>query len=110
MYLQSPSILDNDGDVQYSYIVKVLDGDGKKGYKVHELRKRFTSSMEIKDQLQESLKEHISCDKFGIGYIEAGRQGVRGKMRWIFSSEDINDMYKSYRSASRTEIILWCDG
>ena len=30
----SPSILDDDGDVQYSYIVKVLDGDGKKGYKV----------------------------------------------------------------------------
>ena len=36
--------------------------------------------MEIKDQLQKSLKEHISCDKFDIGYIEAGRQGVRGKM------------------------------
>ena len=33
----SPSILDDDGDVQYSYIVKVLDGDGKKGYKVHKL-------------------------------------------------------------------------
>ena len=31
-------------------------------------------------------------------------------MRWIFSSEDINDMYKSYKSASKTEIILWCDG
>ena len=55
----------------------------KKGYKVHKLRtsKRFTSCMEIKDQLQESLKEHISCDKFDIGYIEAGRQGVQGKMR-----------------------------
>ena len=70
----SPSILDDDGDVQYSYIVKVLDGDGKKGYKV--TSKRFTSCMEIKDQLQESLKEHISCNKFDIGYIEAGRQGV----------------------------------
>ena len=56
----SPLILDNDRDVQYSYIVQVLDGDGKKGYKVHKLRtsKRFTSSMEIKGQLQESLKEH----------------------------------------------------
>jgi len=108
----SPSILDNDGDVQYSYIVKVLDGDDKKGYKVHKLRtsKRFTSSMEIKDQLQESLKEQISCDKFNIGYIEAGRQGVREKMRWLFCSEVINDMYKSYKSASKTEIILWCDG
>ena len=77
----SPSILLNDGDMQYSYIVKVLDGDGKKGYKVHKLRtsKHFTSCMEIKDQLQESLKEHLSCDKFDIGYIEAGRQGIRGK-------------------------------
>ena len=29
----SPSILDDGwGDVQYSYIVQVLDGDGKKGY------------------------------------------------------------------------------
>ena len=82
--MNSPSILDDDRDVQYSYIVKVLDGDGKKGYKlIHKLRtgKRFTSSMEIKDQLQESLKEHISCDEFDIGYIEAGRQGVQGKMR-----------------------------
>ena len=63
--------------------------------------------MEIKEQLLESLKEHISCDKFDMGYIEAGWQGVYGKMRWIFSSEDI---YKSYKSASKTEIILWCDG
>lgn len=108
----SPSLLDDDRDVQYSYIVKVLDGEGKKGYKVHKLctSKCFTSSMEIKDQLQESFKEHISCDKFDIGYFEAGQQGVQGKMRWIFSSEDINDMYKSFKSASKTEIILWCDG
>ena len=108
----SPSILLDDGDMQYSYIVKVLDGDGKKGYKVHKLRtsKHFTSCMEIKDQLQESLKEHLSCDKFDIGYIEAGRQGIRGKTRWIFSSEDIHDMYESYKSAGKTEIILWCDG
>ena len=79
----SPSILLDDGDMQYSYIVKVLDGDGKKGYKVHKLRtsKHFTSCMEIKDQLRESLKEHLSCDKFDLGYIEAGRQGIRGKTR-----------------------------
>ena len=102
----SPSILLDDGDMQYSYIVKVLDGDGKKGYKVHKLRtsKHFTSCMEIKDQLQESLKEHLSCDKFDVGYIEAGRQGIRGKTRWIFSSEDIDDMYESYKSAGKTEI------
>ena len=31
-------------------------------------------------------------------------------MRLIFSSEDINDMYKSYKSANKTESILWCDG
>ena len=30
----SPSILDDDRDLQYSYTVKVLDGDGKKGYKL----------------------------------------------------------------------------
>lgn len=69
-----------------------------------------TSCMEIKDQLWESLKEHFSCDKFDIGHIEAGRQGIRGKTRWIFSSEDIDDMYESYKSAGKTEIILWCDG
>ena len=98
--------------MQYSYIVKVLDGDGKKGYKVHKLRtsKRFTSFTDIKDKLLESLSEHIPGDKFDIGYIEAGRQGVRGKMRWIFSSNDIDDMYKSYNSASKTEVILRCDG
>ena len=90
----------------------MLDGNGKKGYKVHKIRtsKRFTSHTDIKEQLLESLKEHIPANTFDIGYIEAGRQGVRGKMRWIFSSDDIDDMYKSYKSASKTEIILWCDG
>jgi len=29
----SPSILLDDGGMQYSYNVTVLDGDGKKGYK-----------------------------------------------------------------------------
>ena len=106
----SPILLD-DG-AQHSYIVKVLDGGGMKGYKVHKLRtsKRFTSCADIKDQLLESLKEHIPRDRFDIGYIEAGRQGLRGKMRWIFGSDDINDMYKSYKSAGKTEVILWCDG
>ena len=53
----SPSILLDDGDMQYSYIVKVLDGDGKKGYKVHKLctSKHFTSCMEIKKTSYGSL-------------------------------------------------------
>lgn len=83
-----------------------------KRYKVHKVRmsKRFTSCMEIKEQLlARALKEHIACDKFDIGYTEAGQQGVYGKMRWIFSSEP-EDIDKSYKSASKTEITLWCDG
>ena len=107
---ESPIPLDEG--IQYSYLVKVLDGDGKKGYKVHKIRtsKLFASREDIEDQLHVSLKEHIPGDTFDVGYIEASRQGIRGKTRWIFSSDDIDDMYKSYSSACKTEIILWCHG
>ena len=61
--------------------------------------------------LKEKLNEHVpDSESFDIGYIEPSRQGIRGKTRWIFDHQDIDDMYKAYESAKKKEIILWCEG
>ena len=61
--------------------------------------------------MKETLSEHVpDSDDFDIGYIEPGKQGIRGKTRWIFDSDDIGDMYREYQSAGKLELIIWCDG
>ena len=109
----SPIVLD---DVpEYSYSIKVIDRSkrGTDNYKIHKLRisKKFSSASEIKDQLMKSLKSYVpESDEFDIGYIEPSKQGVRGKMRWIFGNEDADDMYAAYDTAKKTEVIIWCEG
>lgn len=50
-----------------------------------------------KSQLQKSLKEHVSDDSdMKFGYIEPSKQGIRGKVRWIFTADDLDDMYTLY--------------
>ena len=66
---------------------------------------------ELKSQLQKSLKEHVSDENdMNFGYIEPSKQGVWGKMRWIFTADDLKDMYTVYEQKSQTEVLLWCDG
>ena len=66
---------------------------------------------ELKSQLQKSLKEHVSDDSdMNFGYIEPSKQGIRGKMRWIFTADDLKDMYTLYEQKTQTEVLLWCDG
>ena len=69
----------------------------------------FESVAQLKTQLMDSLKGHVPNKmEFHVGYIEPSKQGIRGKMRWIFSEEDLKDMYTAY--TDKSEIILWCDG
>jgi len=57
------------------------------------------------------LKSYVpENDEFDIGYIEPSKQGARGKMRWIFGNEDVDDMYAAYDTAKKTEVIIWCEG
>ena len=66
---------------------------------------------ELKLQLQKSLKEHVSEDgDMNFSYIEPSKQGVHGKMRWIFTADDLKDMYTAYEQKTQTEVLLWCDG
>ena len=59
----------------------------------------------------EALCEHVpGNDDFDIGYITPSKQGIRGKTRWIFDNHDVEDMFREYRSAGKSEIIIWCDG
>ena len=102
-----------DDDSHYSYMVKVVDPTKKGQYKVHRLRltRSFTTCSEIRSALKETLSEHVpDSDNFDIGDIEPGRQGIRGKTRWIFDADDIEDMYREYQSAGKFELIIWCDG
>lgn len=94
-------------------MVKVVDPTRKGQYKVHRLRldQSFTTCSEIRSALKETLSGHVpSSNDFDIGYIAPSKQGIRGKTRWIFDSHDIEDMYREYRAAGKTELILWCDG
>ena len=100
-----------DGGSSLDYSVKVINPCKKGDYEVHKLRvnRQYSSVLELKKQLVDSLKNHIPNNMdFHVGYIEPGKQGIRGKMRWIFTEEDLADMYSVYRGKS--EILLWCDG
>ena len=91
--------------------MKVINPCKKGDYEVHKLHvnKQYFTVLELKKQLVDSLKNHIPNNMdFHVGYIEPGKQGIRGKMRWIFTEEDLADMYSIYRGKS--EILLWCDG
>ena len=94
------------------YLVKVVNPARKGEYEVHKLRvlRQFSTVEELKTNLQGSLKDHVSDSKgkeFHVGYIEPGKQGVRGKTRWLFTG-DLLDMYSAY--SGKSEILLWCDG
>ena len=83
------------------YSVKVVPPDRKAGYQIHKLRvytgKKFVNVEELKLQLQKSLDEHVSNEStMNFRYIEPSKQGVRGKMRWIFTADDLKDMYAAY--------------
>ena len=40
-----------------------------------------------------------------FGYIEPGKQGIRGKVRWIFTADDLKDMYTVYEQKAQTEVL-----
>ena len=40
-----------------------------------------------------------------LGYIEPGH-GCKGKQRWLYSDEDLQEMYSIY--SGKDEILLWC--
>ena len=91
---------------EYSYSVKVIDRSkrGTNNYKIHKLRisKKISSASEIKDQLLKSLETYVpESREFDMGYIEPSKQGARGKMRWIFGNEEVNDMYAAYDTAKK---------
>jgi hypothetical protein len=97
------------------YSIKVIPPDRKAVYQIHKLRaytgKIFAKVEELKSQIQKSLDEHVSGESdMNFGYIEPSKQGVRGKMRWIFTADDLKDMYAAYEQKKQTEILLWCDG
>ena len=80
----------------------------KKQYKwlsLHGVSRRFESPLDLKQQLLESLGDHVpalsSIDTFNVGYLQRKSQ----TKHWIVSDKDIDSMYAQYTE----DISLWCD-
>ena len=106
-YLAEGPIVVCSDDIQYS--VKVIPNPSRKSeFTIERLRdceEKFSDVGILKAKLQEVfLKDTQEID---VGYIEPGH-GSRGKLRWLSSTADLEDMYALFSSRNKKEILLWC--
>lgn len=47
----------------------------------------------------------IDENGLSMGYVEPGH-GYKGKQRWLYSDEDLREMYSTY--SGKKEILMWC--
>lgn len=92
---------------KFLYSVKIINPQKKSEYVVQKLRSSsiFESIEDMKQEL--SIVQGIPSTIDQLGYIEPGH-GIKGKQRWLSSSEDLKDMY--IVNKGREEILLWCSG
>ena len=59
------------------------------------------------EQLQQTIRDVFDAGNktVEIGYIESGH-GMKGKKRWIFEDNDLEEMYEHYKGGR--EILMWC--
>ena len=98
----------NAASIQYKYRVKVINPKNKKDYKwliLHGVTAKFHTPLELKQQLIESLGDHVpaqsAIDSFNVGYLQKRSQAKQ----WIVTSQDLDCMYAHLGK----EISLWCD-
>ena len=90
-----------------SYVVKVVNPNGKGGYQLHPLdsRETFKHVQELKDCILDSCKEYIESKKeLHFDYIVPGH-GKKGKQIEVNVDSDLQEMYQRYTRG--TEIVLW---
>lgn len=98
----------DEGD-EYCYSVKIINPQKKSDYSLRRWRhvsKRFPSVESMQSQLIKDFGDVLPSRKEDIelGYIKPGH-GAKGRTQWIFTEEDLDDMYKEH--AEKTEIIIW---
>ena len=93
----------------YTYRVKVINPRNKKDFlwlNLHGVTRRFTSLIDLKQQLIHSLKNNapslLAIDSFHVGYLQKPSQAKQ----WIVSSDDLHCMYAKL---SGNKVSLWCD-
>ena len=102
-------MLDSTSAPVYVYRVKVINPQNKKNFlwlNLHGVSRRFTSPIDLKQQLIDSLKDNVpplsAIDSFHVGYLQKPSQAKQ----WIVSSDDLDCMYAKLSS---NEVSLWCD-
>lgn len=110
MMPESSVIVDSsdEGD-EYCYSVKIINPQKKSDYSLRKWRhvsKRFPSVESMQSQLIKDFGDVLPSRKEDIelGCIKPGH-GAKGRTQWIFTEEDLDDMYKEH--AEKTEIIIW---
>ena len=90
----------------FTYSIKILNPSKKTDFIIQKLRisRHFTSVDDIKAQIVSSCEGKVPEDLEQLGYMSPGNQ----KKRWLFTDDDIKDMYREY--SGKKEILLWCHG
>ena len=90
----------------YKYVVRIINHEQRSKHvnKVwHNVKNRFMTTKELKEQLIESFEEKLpQFSELELGYVE------KGAKRWIENDEDLEAMYMTFRP--NDEIVLWCGG
>lgn len=96
-----------DFDVIYS--LKFVNPTKKSEYTIRKwrIKQKFETVDALASKLLDNFKELKPVDEqsLSIGYVEPGH-GYKGKQRWLYSDEDLQEMYSIY--SGKKEILLWC--
>ena len=90
----------------YEYSVKIVNQRKKSEFVVVKLKskERFDDLDNLKKKVAEECNGQVEDPVKQIGYIEPGH-GLRGKLRWLSSNDDLCDMYELFQG--KKELILW---
>ena len=90
----------------HDYSVKIVNPRRKSDFTVLKLKsqEKFFDVDDLKKQVAKECKGKVEEPIRQIGYIEPGH-GLRGKLRWLSSNDDLCDMYELFRG--KKELILW---
>ena len=90
------------------YRVKVIHPKCKKNYNwlnLNDVSRKFTTVLELKQQLISSLGEHVPAhleiSTFSVAYLKKPAQS----RQWLITERDLETMY----AQSGEEISIWCD-
>ena len=90
----------------YEYSLKIINPKKKSDFVVSRLSSkiRFEALEDLKKQVLEEFNQQVQDPIKQIGYIEPGH-GLRGKVRWLSSNVDLQEMYKT--CMGKRELVLW---